>query len=477
MDSSSVPTIHESMSGYSALHFAACQNNAELVSHLLGFPNVMVNDTDMIYGMTPLHCSLWAGAMRAFSRLMLFEGLDVNVGLVRGGKGPRQSVLSGEFLAGESDEGLDDDNLLAPSPRCPLWPRSMKRNYSRLITPGVEGTAQRKEDSAQVEAQEEEEEVISQVFPEQKKVPNHLTEFQSSETPLHIGIRYCPPESLQQMMITFCKHPRLDPAIVNRIGLQPLQLAWARSVFPLLNRDYFPACFVIPRELKTMKSTILKLQRISKYELLAPHEKAFTELQPAIALLEAHPGNRLLMSNMKDEERRFQNVTNVVLVAATVIAGFTFQGILLSPETNPKSRKAFRLLFWLFNSTAFHLAVSLLLACLESFAAPRGPNYHRLYLDSHMYFAYEQRGTTILLAWSIFCGLMAYYCASMVSFPDKLVMTMNKFPDDFNSLGDYVYRGIGLLYTLACWYTLYYLFLVLKLFPILIPWEVMWKFR
>ncbi|KAL2652693.1 hypothetical protein R1flu_020821 [Riccia fluitans] len=472
MDSSSVPTIHESMSGYSALHFAACQNNAELVSHLLGFPNVMVNDTDMIYGMTPLHCSLWAGAMRAFSRLMLFEGLDVNVGLVRGGKGPRQSVLSGEFLAGESDEGLDDDNLLAPSPRCSLWPRSMKRNYSRLIiTPGVEGTAQRKEDSAQVEAHSEE--VISQVFPEQKKVPNHLTEFQSSETPLHIGIRYCPPESLQQMMITFCKHPRLDPAIVNSVGLQPLQLAWARSVFTLLNQDSFPKRFEISRELKTLKSTILKLQRIAEDATLAPHEKAFTELQPAIALLEAHPGNRLLMHNMKDEERRFQNVTNVVVVAATVIAGFTFQGILQPPVlTNLKESTHIRLVqatFWISNSTAFFVAVALLLACLESFAARPAPNYHRLYLDSHMYFAYQQRGTTILLGWSIISGLIAYYFASIISFRDKISFS-----------GAYVYLGvysIWFVYTVALCYATHYLSVVLKLFPKYIRRDVMQKFR
>ncbi|KAL3684577.1 hypothetical protein R1sor_002599 [Riccia sorocarpa] len=423
MDITTAPTIHESMSGYSVLHFAACQDNAELVSYLLNIPGVNVNEMDMIYGMTPLHCSMWAGSVRAFLRLIAFEEVDVNAGLVRRGKGPRELVLSGEYSQGEGDDGSDDEDLLAPASRCSLWPRSMKRHYSRLITRnGGEYNARGEEVLVQVEDHTE---MISQTSSDRKYLHPCLREFQSLETPLHLGIRFCPPESLWQMMITFCKHPKLDPAICNSAGLQPLQLAWARSVFTLSNRDSFPEKFVIPKELKKLKSSISKLHGIERNANLAPHEKVFIELQRPITLLEGHPGNKLLMTNMKDEERRFQNMTNVVLVAATVVAGFTFQGILQPPVSTPLNSKVTRFdnlaqaAFWLSNSFAFFVATTLILVCLESFAAQPALNYHRLYFDSHMYFAYQQRTTTVLLGWSIMSGLGTYYSASILDFRSK----------------------------------------------------------
>ncbi|KAL3684572.1 hypothetical protein R1sor_002594 [Riccia sorocarpa] len=452
----------------------ACQDNAELVSYLLQIPDVNVNDRDMIYGMTPLHCSMWAGSMRAFLKLISFEEVDVNAGLVRRGKGPRELVLSGEFSQGEGDDGSDDENLLAPDPRCSLWPRtrSMKRHYSRLKTWNArEYSAEGEEVLSQVEDHTE---VISQTTSSDKKyVHNCLREFQSLETPLHLGIRYCRPETLWQMMITFCKHPKLDPAICSSVGLQPLQLAWARSVFTLSNQDSFPERFIIHKELKKLKSGIIKLQRIERDANLAPHEKAFVELQPGITLLEGHPRNKLLMTNMKDEERRFQNMTNVVLVASTVVAGFTFQGILQPPVlTTLKATTGLRLIqaaFWMTNSFAFFVAVSMILVCLESFAARPAPNYHRLYLDSHMYFTYQQRVTTVLLGWSITSGVLAYYFASILNFRDKISFS-----------GVYVIVGIAcimFLYLVAILYSLHHLGLVLKLSPKYIHQDVVQKFR
>ncbi|KAL2650556.1 hypothetical protein R1flu_018684 [Riccia fluitans] len=72
--------------GHTALHLAATQNNADLVSLLVRHPKISLNEGDTEYGMTPLHCAIRTGSMAAFSALMKVNGINVNATLVRGDK-------------------------------------------------------------------------------------------------------------------------------------------------------------------------------------------------------------------------------------------------------------------------------------------------------------------------------------------------------------------------------------------------------
>lgn len=81
------------MTGHTALHLAATQDNVRVVAHLLQQPSVDVNALDDDYGMTPLHCAVRTTALRVIKimcRLAMSKAdVNVNAQLISGGPIPR----------------------------------------------------------------------------------------------------------------------------------------------------------------------------------------------------------------------------------------------------------------------------------------------------------------------------------------------------------------------------------------------------
>ncbi|KAL2608094.1 hypothetical protein R1flu_026667 [Riccia fluitans] len=157
------------MDGHTALHLAATQNNAELVSELSCRPGVSLNIRDTTFGMTPLHCAIRVGAMQTFEALMGIDGVNVNARLVKGG--PCQ---------------LPSCNWIPPR--------------SSFVT---------KERA-------------------KHKLFEFFERFDRLETPLHLAVHVCRAEDLSEMVLSFCSHPNFNGAVHNGYRKTSLELVWER---------------------------------------------------------------------------------------------------------------------------------------------------------------------------------------------------------------------------------------------------------
>ncbi|KAL2630006.1 hypothetical protein R1flu_014692 [Riccia fluitans] len=157
------------MDGHTALHLAATQNNAELVSELSCRPGASLNIGDTCSGMTPLHCAIRVSAMKTFETLMAIDGVKVNAQSVKDFRCQRQSWLP------------------------PKAAFSKLEDYDEMA------------DSFQ-----------------------YLGRFQ---TPLHLAVQICRAETLSDMVLYFCNHPNFNGALHNENRRTSLENASERFIF------------------------------------------------------------------------------------------------------------------------------------------------------------------------------------------------------------------------------------------------------
>ncbi|KAL2607646.1 hypothetical protein R1flu_026219 [Riccia fluitans] len=156
-----------SMVGHSALHLAATQNNAKLVSELSCRRGISLNIPDRRFGMTPLHCAIRVGAMQTFKALMAIDGVNVNAQLVKEGRCQRPS-----WLPPASAFRLDGDGVFA-----------------------------------------------------------YFESWRRFDTPLHLAIQVCLSEDLTAMVLYFINHPKFNGALHNDRQKTSLELASIRFGF------------------------------------------------------------------------------------------------------------------------------------------------------------------------------------------------------------------------------------------------------
>ncbi|KAL2607647.1 hypothetical protein R1flu_026220 [Riccia fluitans] len=157
------------MVGHSALHLAATQNNAKLVSELCCRPGISLNIPDRRFGMTPLHCAIRVGAMQTFKALMAIDGVNVNAQLVKEG-------------------------------RCQLPSCNWIPPRSSFVT---------------------KERAKDRLF-------GFFERFDRLETPLHLAVHVCRAEDLSEMVLSFCSHPNFNGAVHNGYRKTSLELVWER---------------------------------------------------------------------------------------------------------------------------------------------------------------------------------------------------------------------------------------------------------
>ncbi|KAL2607652.1 hypothetical protein R1flu_026225 [Riccia fluitans] len=155
------------MDGHTALHLAATQNNAELVSELSSRPGVSLNTRDTRFGMTPLHCAIRVGAVQTFETLMAIDGVNVNAQL-------------------EKEGGCEK----------PIWLPQASSFHTRDLY--------------------------------RDKMFKFFTNFARLETPLHLAVHVCRAEVLTDMVLYFCNHPNFNGAVYNGDRRTSLELVWER---------------------------------------------------------------------------------------------------------------------------------------------------------------------------------------------------------------------------------------------------------
>ncbi|KAL2607645.1 hypothetical protein R1flu_026218 [Riccia fluitans] len=155
------------MDGHTALHLAATQNNAKLVSELSCRPGVSLNIPDTEFGMTPLHCAIRVGALQTFKVLMAIDSVNVNAQLVEGGPCQRPSWL------------LPPESAF-----------SLLSYYDGLVA--------------------------------------FVKSWSSLDTPLHLAIQVCRSEDLSAMVVYFINHPKFNGALHNDGQATSLEHAWIR---------------------------------------------------------------------------------------------------------------------------------------------------------------------------------------------------------------------------------------------------------
>ncbi|KAL2654139.1 hypothetical protein R1flu_022267 [Riccia fluitans] len=155
------------MDGHTALHLAATQNNAELVSELSCRPGVSLNIPDTSFGMTPLHCAIRVGAVQTFETLMAIDGVNVNAQL-------------------EKEGGCQK----------PVWLPQASSFRTRDLY--------------------------------RDKMFKFFTRFARLETPLHLAVHVCRAEVLTDMVLYFCNHPNFNGAVHNGDRRTSLELVWER---------------------------------------------------------------------------------------------------------------------------------------------------------------------------------------------------------------------------------------------------------
>ncbi|KAL3681394.1 hypothetical protein R1sor_024350 [Riccia sorocarpa] len=336
-----------SIDGHTALHLASTQNNVQLVSELVHRPKVSLNDRDMEYGMTPLHCAVRTGAMEAFRVLMETEGVDVNAKLVKAGSCRRPWWLPPAWAFAEED--IEDRKL------------------------------------------------------------KFLKGFARYDTPLHLAIRASCAKDLCEIMIDFCNHPMLNPAIYNANGTPPLGLAWER----LLVCGRSPTILEFRKEVSTNPIRA----RIEKYQY---DDKVF--LNHAIDMMERHPANSSIMNEITATRKAAQDSVNSFLVAATLVAGLTFSAYFqppFGPEPGEYRSKAVRL-FWTFNGLSFYFAVYTILCSLLAIMRSDRRSFNTITdtARSH-YVALVRIHGAVPLTVSVGFGVGAFVAAGYANSPPK----------------------------------------------------------
>ncbi|KAG6555742.1 hypothetical protein Mapa_002981 [Marchantia paleacea] len=347
------------MSGYTALHFAARQNNVELVAYLLTCPNIEVNEPDLTYGMTPLHCALRYANLLVFSKLMACKDVDVNVRLAKGGHGEPQPWLPAtQQMAFESRHGLQE-------------------------------TAQ----------------------------CGH--EFFALETPLHIGIRFCPAEQFLPMMIEFCNREDLNPASYNQHGTLPMQLAWLRSARTRLDNTVRPS--VLEFVWAWSKGQGIADDKCNGY---IESMKAQSDFELALDMLEEHPGNEPHMSKINDQRKALQDSVNAIMVTATLIGGLTFSAFLsVSLNTDVMQNTRTLKMFWTFNCLSFFFSIYTIFCCLSTTVYSTRP-LQRHVDDLQYQLAFEQTQNVLPLVPCTLFGFGAFVASGFGNLPSDFKRLM-----------------------------------------------------